>query len=312
MLKFLVDRLLMMIFVMLGASILIFLLIHFVPGDPVRGSLGVMVSEELIADMRAQLGLDDPLYIQYFNWIGKLFQGDLGISFQTLSPVTDRLVIAFPVSLELVSLALVFSLILAVPAGILVTIYRKFDFVFIFTSIIGLSMPQFWVAILLIIFFASQLRWIEFGGFVFAWEDPLRHFKGMILPVFTLALPMVAVTMRITRTSMLEVIQKDYIRTMKAVGLPEKRIIFTHVLKNALIPIVTIVGLQFGYLLGGAVIIEQIFGLPGLGKLILQSASAKDYPMIQAVTLVITFWFVLINFLTDWMYAYLDPRIKYD
>lgn len=312
MLKFLVDRLLMMVFVMLGASILIFLLIHFVPGDPVRGALGVMVSEDLILEMRTKLGLDQPMHVQYFSWLGKVFQGDLGTSFQTLDPVTARLGVAFPVSLELVTIALIFSLIISIPLGILVTIYRKGDFAFIFTSIVGLSMPQFWVGILLIILFANELRWIEFGGFVFVWEDPVRHFKGMILPVLTLALPMIAVTMRITRTSMLEVIQKDYIRTMKAVGLGEKRIIFTHVFKNALIPIVTIVGLQFGYLLGGAVIIEQIFGLPGLGKLILQSASAKDYPMIQAVTLVITFWFVFINFMTDVVYAYLDPRIKYD
>jgi len=185
-LKFLVDRLMMMVFVLFGASILIFMLIHFVPGDPVRGALGVMVSNELIEEMRTKLGLEEPLHIQYFSWLGKIFQGDLGISFQTLDPVTDRLGVAFPVSLELVTIALIFALILSVPAGILVTIYRKFDFAFIFSSLVGLSMPQFWVAILLIIWFTNELRWIEFGGFVFAWEDPARHFKGMILPVLTL------------------------------------------------------------------------------------------------------------------------------
>ncbi len=311
-LKFLVDRLVLMVFVLFGASLLIFLLIHLVPGDPVRGALGIMVSDELIVEMRQRLGLDEPLHVQYLSWLGGVFRGDFGTSFQTLDPVAARLGIAFPVSLELVSLAVALSLLVAIPLGILVTIYRRFYFSFIFSSLVCLSMPQFWVAILLIMWVANALNLVDVSGFVFLWEDPVRHLQGMLLPVLTLALPMVAVTMRITRTSMLEVLQKDYIRTMKSLGLGERRVIFTHVLNNAIIPIVTITGLQFGYLLGGAVIIEQIFGLPGLGKLILQSASAKDYPTIQAVTLVITLWFVFINFATDVLYAYLDPRIKYD
>jgi len=311
-LKFLVDRLLLMVFVLFGASLMIFMLIHMVPGDPVRGSLGIMVSEELIEEMRHKLGLENPLHTQYLTWLSNVFQGDFGTSFQTLDPVVDRLKVSFPVSLELVTLALALALLVAIPLGILVTIFRKLDFVFIFASIVGLSMPQFWVAILLIMWLANSLNLVDVSGYVFVWEDPLAHFEGLLLPTLTLALPMMAVTMRITRTSMLEVIQRDFIRTIKSLGLNENRIIFTHVFKNAIIPIVTVTGLQFGYLLSGAVIIEQIFGLPGLGKLIYTSASAKDYPTIQAVTLVITFWFVLINFAVDVLYAYLDPRIKYD
>lgn len=312
MVKFFVDRLLLTIFVAFGASLLIFTLIHLVPGDPVKAALGVMSTPELVEVIREELGLNEPLYIQYFTWLGKIFQGDFGISIRNRFPVSRQLAVAFPVSLELVTLGVIVSVIVAIPLGILVVLFRKLDFIFVLFSIIGISMPQFWVAILLIIFFSIQLKLLSFGAFVFLFEDPVRHLLYMIMPVIALSLPMISVTMRITRTSMLEIIQKPYIRTMKAIGLSEARVIFTHAFKNALIPIVTVTGLQFGYLLGGAILIESIFGLPGLGLLILDSSVVKDYPVVQAVTMILTLWFVLINFMTDLLYAYLDPRIKYD
>lgn len=312
MVKFFVDRLILTIFVAFGASLLVFALIHLVPGDPVKAALGIMSTPELVAEIREDLGLNQPLYVQYFTWLRKIFQGDFGISIQNRIPVNQRLAIAFPVSFELVTFGIILSVLIAVPLGVLVVVFKKLDFLFVLFSIIGISMPQFWAAILLIIFFSIQLKLLSFGAFVFLFEDPVKHLLYMIMPVIALALPMISVTMRITRTSMLEVIQKPYIRTMKAIGLGEARVIFTHAFKNALIPIVTVTGLQFGYLLGGAIIIESIFGLPGLGLLILDSAAVKDYPTIQAVTLILTLWFVLINFVTDLLYAYLDPRIKYD
>jgi len=312
MVKFIVDRLILMLFVMLGASVLVFMLIHLVPGDPVRASLGIMVTEELIAEMTEKLGLNQPLHVQYFSWLGGVLRGDFGVSMQTLNPVSDRLAVAFPISLELVLLTTLTALVVGVPLGILVTIFRKLDFAFITLSIVGLSMPQFWVAILLIIFFSVDLKWLPVGSFVFLHQGLGPHLIYMIMPVLALALPMISVTMRITRTSLVEVSGMDYIRTMEAIGLSRLRITLTHAFKNALIPIVTITGLQFGYLLGGAVIIESIFGVPGLGRMILESASLKDYPTIQAVTMILTLWFVVVNFATDVLYAYLDPRIKYD
>ncbi len=312
MLKFLLDRLILTAFVALGASLLVFLLIHIVPGDPVRASLGIMATPELTERVTQQLGLDQPLHVQYVGWLGGVLRGDFGISIQTRNPVSDRLRVALPVSLELVALASLVSVLVAVPLGVLITVFRRLDFGFILFSIVGLSMPQFWVGILLIILFSVELRWLPIGTYVFPSEGWGAHLLYMVMPVLALALPMTSVTMRITRTSMLEVIKKPYIRTMRALGLGHIRVIFTHAFKNALIPIVTIVGLQFGYLLGGAIIIESIFALPGLGQLILESAVVKDYPVVQAVTLILTLWFVLINFVTDVLYAYLDPRIKYD
>jgi len=312
MVKFFIDRLVLTVFVAFGASLLVFSLLHLVPGDPVQAALGIMSTPELIAGVREDLGLNEPLYVQYFTWLGKIFQGDFGISIQNRIPVSRRLMIAFPVSFELVTFGTIVSILVAVPLGVFVVVFRKLDFLFVLFSIVGISMPQFWVAILLIIFFSIQLKVLSFGAFVFFFEDPIKHLLYMIMPVMALSLPMISVTMRITRTSMLEVIQKPYIRTMKAIGLSEARVIFTHAFKNALIPIVTVTGLQFGYLLGGAILIESIFGLPGLGLLILDSSVVKDYPTVQAVTMILTLWFVLINFFTDLLYAYLDPRIKYD
>jgi peptide/nickel transport system permease protein len=278
--------------------------------------LGPTASEEDVQQIRRQLGLDQPLYVQYGRWVGNVAQGDFGRSITMRRAVLPEILTRFKATMILTSASLVISTILGVGIGVISAVkqYSWFDRGSMIMALLGVSMPVFWLGIMLMVIFSLQLGWLPAGGMYSAGGDGslvdlLRH---LILPAFTLAAASVALVARITRSMMLEVIRQDYIRTARAKGLSETATITRHALKNALIPVVTVLGLQTGYLLGGAILTETVFSWPGLGLLMVQSITARDFPVVQGGVLLIALTFVLVNLFVDIMYAYLDPRIRYN
>ena len=311
MLIYVLRRICSSIFVLLGVSIVTFSMMFIVPGDPVEiiameryGEEGV--TAETTAYLRTELGLDQPIYIQYFRWLINVLHGDLGYSYRTDRPVLDEILTRLPATLELASASMLISLIIAIPVGVISAIrqYSVIDNISMFGALLGVSMPNFWLGLLLILFFSVYLGWFPVFG-----RGEIEH---IILPALTLGTGMAAITTRLIRSSMLEVLRQDYIRTARAKGLSEKMIIYKHALKNALIPVITVLGLQFGSLLEGAVIVGVIFAWPGIGKLLVDSVFARDFPMIQGCVLFIVTMYVFINLLVDLSYTYLDPRIRYE
>jgi peptide/nickel transport system permease protein len=296
-------------------SVLVFVLIRLVPGDAVTlwiGQEGTM-SPEVQLTLRKLFGLSTPPHEQYFAWIGDLLRGDLGYSFRSRLPVMPLIVEALPVTLELATLAMIISVSVALPLGILSAARRNgpLDLGARLLGLLGLSMPSFWIAVLLILASTTVFNWLPSLIYVGLFKDPLLNLQQMAMPAFALSLPLMGVVMRMTRSSMLEVLDQDYIRTARAKGLTEGRIRIRHALKNAFIPIVTVLGIQLGRLLGGAVIVEQIFGLPGIGTLLISALTGRDYPMVQGAVLIIGLLFMVVQLAVDLSYAYLDPRIRF-
>jgi peptide/nickel transport system permease protein len=252
--------------------------------------------------------------VLYFEWLGRLLQGDFGYSLRTGREVLPDILSRLPLSLELTFLALFLALLLGIPQGILASLRKNpvSDVVNRVLALLGLSLPQFWLASLMVLVFASSQGWIPMGNYIKFTDDPLRNLKMMLLPALAIGIGLAAVIMRYTRNSMLEVLQMDYIRTAKAKGLTRRVVILRHALKNAILPVITVAGFNTGYLLGGAIVIEEVFALPGMGRLALYAIYQRDYPVIQAIVLVIATLFVLVNLVTDIIYSLVDPRIRLD
>ncbi|MCL0105894.1 ABC transporter permease [Thermodesulfovibrionales bacterium] len=310
MLTYIIRRLGLMVFIMLGVSVITFSMIHLVPGDPAEviatERYGEEITAETIEHVRRELGLDQPVYVQYARWLINVLQGDLGYSFRTDRPVLDEILTRLPATFQLALAGMLVALIIAIPVGIVSATrqYSAVDNISMFGALLGVSMPNFWLGLLLILFFSVHLGWLPVFG-----RGGIEH---LILPSITLGTGMAAITTRLIRSSMLEVLKADYIRTARAKGLKEKVVIYKHALKNAMIPVVTIVGLQFASLLEGAVIVEVIFAWPGIGRLLVDSIFARDFMLIQGCILFIAAMFVLVNLLVDISYAYLDPKIRYE
>ncbi len=299
--------------VALGVSILTFLMIHLVPGDAAQLILGAEdVSPEMLAETRRQLGLDQPLVVQYALWIGRALRGDFGVSVSTGQPVIGEIAGRVGVTAELTVLALAVAILLAVPAGCLMATLRSSvsDYVVRVLSIIGITIPSFWLGTLLLYGASAAMPGMRLVGYVAFAEAPLANLQRMILPTIALALPVVASLARVVRAAMLETLGQEFIRVARAKGLGEPRVIFRHALRNALIPFITSAGIAAGYLFGGSVVVEQVFALPGLGRLMVGAIAERNYPLIQASILLATFTFVAVNFVVDLLYIAADPRAR--
>ncbi|QEK12948.1 ABC transporter permease [Crassaminicella thermophila] len=305
MLKYVSRRVLLLIPVLIGVAFIVFTLLYLTPGDPARMVLGEQAPQEAVDELREEMGLNDPFFVQFGRYVYKAtIKHDLGRSYITKRPVTQELLNVFPTTLKLASLSMVIAVIIGIPFGIISAIkqYSVFDSVVMVFALIGISMPVFWLGLLLILFFAVKLGWLPSSGFY--------SFKHMILPALTLGAQSIAIITRMTRSSMLEVIRQDYIRTVRAKGQKERLVILRHALGNALIPVITIAGIQFGILLGGAVLTEVIFSVPGVGRLMVEAIKMRDYPIVQGGVLYIAIAFSVVNLLVDLLYAYVDPRIR--
>lgn len=304
MISYTIKRLLFLIPILYFVVTLVFFFVHLIPGDPVDAILG---EQALVADreaLRHQLHLDDPLWQQHARFVAGVLMGDIGESLYYKKPVRTLLTERFPATLQLALMAMLTALMISIPIGIMTSLKKGtwWDRSGMFFSLLGISMPHFWLGPLLALVFAVKLDWLPLAG---------RTLPGsVILPAITLGTAMAALTSRLLRASMLDVIREDYLRTARAKGLPERSIIGKHALKNALNPVVTIVGLQFGALLAGAIVTEKVFSWPGIGTLLLQGIERRDYPVVQGCVLVIAFTYALVNLLTDLAYARLDPRVR--
>lgn len=333
MVNYIIKRLLALIPILIGVSLIVFLIVHLIPGDPAQTMLGERATAEAIASLRESMGLNDPLYVQFFRFFSRLLRGDLGRSIMSNSLVWEELLIRFPATLELSFFSMIFAVIVGVPAGIFAATHQNswFDNLSMLFALFGVSMPIFWLGLMLIWLFGVELAWLPpssrlsvgvnlnvitnlyvldsiiQSNWVALW-DSIRH---LILPSAALGTIPMAMIARMTRSSMLEVLRQDYIRTAYAKGLRERIVVYKHALKNALVPIITVVGLQFGILLGGAVLTETIFSWPGLGKYLVDAIYARDFPVVQGGILFFAFTFVLVNLIVDLSYATIDPRIQY-
>lgn len=298
----------------LTLTVLVFGLIRLIPGDAItlwigqEGSMPPQVQETL----RRMFGLSDPIYQQYLRWLGDLLHGDLGYSFRSRLPVAPLLLQAVPYTVELALGATLVSTVVAVPLGVLSAVRRNssLDVVARLLALIGLSMPTFWIGVLLILLSSSAFHWLPSLSYVGFFQNPWQNVQQLFMPSLTLALPLMGVVMRMTRSAMLEVLGQDYVRTARAKGIAAQPVLVRHALPNAAIPIVTIVGIQLGQLLGGAVIVEQVFSVPGLGTALISSISQRDYPVVQGAILITGVAFILIQLLVDVSYSYLDPRVQ--
>ena len=316
--QYLIRRLLAAIPVLLLASVWIFGLMRFLPGDAVWTKLASDAESrfdpEVAAELRRQLGLDQPYHVQYWEWIsGIVLRGDMGRSFFSKETVLDEIVKRVPVTLELALGTTLVALAIAIPVGIIAAIRQDtgMDYVGRVGAIIGLAVPNFWLGPLLLLLPAIWFGYTPPFGYVNAWESPGENLRLFAFPCLALGASFAASIMRMTRSQLLEVLRQDYIRTAWAKGLRERVVVFRHALKNALIPVVTVLGVQIGHLLGGSVVIETVFGLPGLGALTVFAIRQRDYPVIQGVVLLLALTFVLVNLAVDFWYAWLDPRIRY-
>lgn len=311
--KYIAKRLWSLIPVMFVVATLVFFLVHLTPGDPASVILGPDAPQEAIAELRARLGLDQPLPVQFVRWFGQVLQGNLGESIFLRRPVTQAIVERLEPTLLLAGLATAFAVIIGIPTGVLAAVYRNtwLDRLFMSISIFGVSMPNFWLALNLIFLFALTLAILPVSGYVPLRDDPLMTLRFMLLPAFSLGFPQSALIARITRGSMLDVLSQDYVKTARAKGLSEQLVIYKHALKNTMITVITVIGIVLAITLSGSVVIETIFGLPGIGRLIINSVLRRDYPVIQGTVLFIAGSYVLVNLLINLLYVYLDPRIKY-
>ncbi len=312
MLTFAGRRLLATVPLLLAVSVVVFAFIHVLPGDPAVLFLGEEATPDNLARFRVRLGLDRPLVVQYADWLRRALQGDLGRSLRTNQPVTEAILERLPVTLELLVAALLVSLAIAVPMGIISAIKRNsgIDLLSTLFALIGFSLPGFWLGIILIYAFALALRWLPPSGFVPLESSVSGNLTSLILPSVTLGTALAAVVTRQLRSGMLEVLRQDYVRTARAKGLGERRVVGRHAFKNALIPVVTVIGLQVGGLLGNTVITESLFALPGVGRLMIDAIFSRDFFVVQGVVLFLSVGYVLSNLVVDILYSYLDPRIR--
>ncbi len=334
MLNYIIRRLILLIPIIIGVSLAVFLMVHLIPGDPAKVMLGERANPKDIKMLREKLGLDDPLYIQYFRFVKRLATGDLGRSIISRNPVISELSERYPATIELTLFSMIIAVFIGVPAGIISATkqYSLFDYISMSGALIGVSMPIFWLGLMAIWLFAFKLGWfppssrlsvgieleritnfylldsILTGNWI-AFKDALWH---LVLPGISLGTIPMAIIARMTRSSMLEILNKDYIKTAYAKGLSQKVVICKHALRNALIPIVTVIGLQFGVLLGGAVMTETIFSWPGVGKYSFDAIMARDFPVVQGTILVLSITFVFVNLIVDLLYGVIDPKIHYN
>lgn len=311
--RYVAKRLLIAIPSLLIASLIVFTLPRLIPGDAVQLMLAEKAYAKDVAELRAKLGLDRPLYVQYVEWAGRALRGDLGESLWTRRPVLDEIAQRLPVTLTLASLALAFALLIAIPVGVISAARQDSlaDFVARSAAILGLSVPGFWLATLLIVLPAIWWGWRPVGDFVEFSRDPLGYVRQIVLPAAVLGIAASAALMRLTRGMLLEVLRQDYVRTAWAKGLAERGIVLKHGLRNAIIPVVTLLGTQLPQIIGGTVVIETVFGLPGMSRFLFDAINQRDYPVIQGVNLLVVSTVVLINLAVDALYAVLDPRIRY-
>ncbi|EMB21956.1 ABC transporter permease [Treponema denticola] len=305
MLKYIIRRILLLIPVMFGVSVIVFSLLYFTPGDPVRNKLGTNASPEEVLKLREKMGLNDPFLVQFGRYLKNIvFRGSLGDSYITEQPVVLEIGSRVGSTIRLAISSTIVAICLGIPLGIISAIkqYSVFDHITMVFALIGLSMPVFWLGLLMILLFSVKLGWFPSSGF--------SGFKHMVLPALALGAQSVAVLTRMTRSSMLETIRQDYIRTARAKGQKEKIVIFKHALGNSLIPVITVVGIQFGQLMGGAVMTEIIFSIPGIGRLMIDSIKLRDAPVVLGCVLFVAVTFAIVNLIVDILYTYVDPRIK--
>ncbi|MCJ1907573.1 nickel ABC transporter permease [Planococcus ruber] len=313
MVSLIIRRTLQLVFLLLGISFLVFSSMYIAPGDPAAIIGGPTATETDIAAIRANLGLDDPFLAQYARYLGNAVQGDFGYSYQTTQPVADAIAVRFPNTLKLAVASMIVAVIIGILTGLVSALKQNswLDVSATTFALAGISIPNFWLGALLILVFAVNLQWLPVGGMAhpFYTIDGIRE---LILPAITLGTGSAAMIARMARSSMLEVIRADYVRTARAKGVKERSVIWIHTLKNAMIPIITVIGLNFGFLLGGTIITEKVFAINGVGRLMIDAIAARDFPMVQGSVLLVATLFVLVNLIVDIVYTYIDPRIKYE
>ena len=326
MLKYIVRRLFSLVFILLGVSIIVFLLVHLAPGDPVRIMLGEDATEADVERLNRIYGFDRPLPVQYFMWLGNAVRGDLGTGIRSQLPVTLLIMERMPATIEMAVWSLVLAIGVGIPLGVLSAVRRNswIDFGSMFAALIGVAAPNFWVGLILLSQIALHVPWLPIGSrgpsfpdallaivtrldFVVFWD----HFRYVLLPALALGTSIMALITRLTRSSLLEVLNRDYVRTARAKGLRPVKVVYGHALKNALLPVITVVGVQFGALLGGAIVIEVVFAWPGVGRLIVSAISQRDFPVVQGSVLMLAIVFALVNLLVDLSYSLVNPRIRY-
>ena len=310
MIKYVIRRLLLLIPIALGVTILVFLLMHLT-GDPVKLMLGYRATPEQVEELRRELGLDKPIYLQYFLWVSNVIRGNLGTSIVTREPVSKMIIERIPATLELTIPSLIISTLLAIFLGVIAALHRDswIDQLTRIFALFGISMPYFWFGLILLLVFSYHLGWLPMYGRA----GPIWTIEGLkhaILPVTVLSLSNLALLMRLTRSSMVDVLGKEYIRTAVGKGLPRDVIVYKHALRNALIPVVTILALRLAYVFGGAVVTETVFAWPGMGRLIVDAIYQRDFPVVQGVALVFAVIVMLVNLMADIVYSYIDPRIS--
>jgi peptide/nickel transport system permease protein len=311
--RLLVQRLVSTIPVLFLVTVGIFGMLHLAPGDPISVLIGdQLVDAQVVAKLREEMHLDEPFPVQYLTWLERAVRGDFGYSFATRQPVAKALGERFPVTLQLTIMALTLALLIAVPLGALAAVRRRsaLDALNQLLAMLGGSMPAFWLGILLILLFALKLRWLPPSGYTPFIDNPGNNLKGMLLPALTLSAGYAAVICRVVRASMLEVLADDFIRTARAKGLAERAVIVRHALRSALLPIITVIGLEAGHLLAGAVVTETVFALPGMGRLLVEAVTGRDFPIVQGATLILVSLLVGCNLIADLLYAAADPRVS--
>jgi peptide/nickel transport system permease protein len=311
--RYIAQRVVSIVPVLLGISIVVFLLVHLIPGDTVQILLGTESNPEQVATLRRVLGLDRPLPIQYVDWLSHVVRGDLGESIRTSRPVLPEVGARFGVTIQLTIFSMFIGLLVAIPLGVASAARRgsPLDGIGRVVGLLGLSIPGFWLATMLILFCSLILGWLPPVGFVSVVDNPWLSLQTLILPSIALGTALAAYVQRMLRSSLLEVLRQDFIRTARAKGLRESTVMYSHALKNSFIPVLTVIGIQIGHLLGGAVIIEEIFSLPGMGRYLLNGIYQRDYPVVQGTVLFVALIFCLVNLFVDVVYAWLDPRIRY-
>jgi peptide/nickel transport system permease protein len=316
MLRYILHRILLMIPTLLGVAVLVFLLLRVMPGDIVELMLlgeGHAASREVIVAERVRLGLDQPLYVQFFKWIGGVVQGDFGYSMWTGKPVAYEIGTRLELSLQVAVMATILAVLIALPLGTISAIFKDtwIDYTVRLVSIAGLAIPSFWLGMIIILLLLTFFSWHPPLTFTPFFENPAANLSQLIWPALAVGYRYSAVATRMTRSSILEVLQEDYIRTARAKGVIERLVVSRHAMRNAMLPVVTVIGLEFAFLIGGLVVTEQVFNLNGIGKLFVQATTRGDYTMVQALVLLVAAFFIVVNFLIDLLYAVLDPRIRY-
>jgi peptide/nickel transport system permease protein len=309
--KYLFERILLALLVLLGSSVAIFLIMHVIPGDPARAMLGPEGTPEAVETLRRQLGLNDPLWWQYYYWISRALAGDLGQSILLSQSVISLLAERLPVTLILSLYSLLLAIAIALPVSIISASRpaTTVDHVGRIIALLGLAIPSFWLGLILILVFSVGLRWFPVFGYVSLFSDPLGHFTHLVMPTLSLGAGYAAMILETSRNSLIEVLRQDYIRTARAGGLSERCVLWKYALRNALIPTVTVIGIQVGYLMSGAVIVENVFAIPGMGRLLVNAVLSRDYPVVQGAMLVIVLIFTIANLLVDIICVAIDPRI---